>query len=545
MENLINQKIKYGAYHRKSTESEDRQILSIDSQIDKSTEIANSLGVKIEEDNIFTESKSAKIANNRPEFKRMVNYIEKGQITGIIVWHADRLSRNAIDSAILVDLMDRGKLIEIVTPAQTFRNTPMDKFIFMLSCTQAKMENDKKGIDVKRGMSKAASMGNFPGVPAIGYLNDKYLPKGRKHTSKDPERFEIVRKMWKLMLTGTVTALQAQRIATDEWGLRNPKGKKLSRNNIYWIFRNPFYAGRFEYPRGSGNWHQGTYEPMITWEEYDRVQAILGKKGNPRPKSHVFEFTGMIRCGECGGVITAELKNKHQKNGTVHVYIYYHCTKRINHSCTQGVIEVSELKKQIAKEISSIEIPPEFHTFAMKWFRNENEKEGDTQKTILETNQKEYNNIVKKLNNLIDMRASGEIQSDEFAKKQAQYLTEKNEFKKLLDRTDNRVDQWNKTSDEMLTFIEKALERFKNGTIQTKRSILATLGSNLIIKDKILCVDLEKSLFPMKKVTIEVKAIKKRFEPINTIEKQKEFEQTCAQSPTMSARSGSNRGPYP
>jgi site-specific DNA recombinase len=540
MENNVNQKIEYSAYHRKSTESEDRQILSIDSQIDKSTEMAKALGIKLKEENIFTESKSAKVTNNRPGFKKMVDEIEKGKISGIISWHADRLSRNAIDSAILIDLMDRNKLIEIVTPGQTFRNTPFDKFMFMLSCTQAKMENDKKAIDVKRGMAKAASKGNFPGVAPVGYINDKYLPKGQKHTSKDPERFEIVRKMWDLMLTGTVTPLHVWKVATNEWGLTMRNGRKLSRNIIYWIFRNPFYAGSFEYPRKSGNWHQGTYEPMITLEEYDRVQIILGKKGNPRPKSHIFEFTGMMRCGECYGSITAEIKTKRPKNGKVHVYVYYHCTKRVHKNCTQGSVEVDELKKQVAKEINSVEIPSEFHSYAMKWFRNENEKEAGSQKVVLGANQKGYDASVEKLSNLIDMRSGGEISPEDFTKKQEQYLSEKNKFKKLLDGSDNRIDQWNQTSNEMLTFIEKAQERFKNGTLQTKRSILSTLGSNLIIKDKIISIDIEKSLFPMKKISIEVKAIKERLEPLNTLEKQKQFEQMCDENPMMCAQQGSN-----
>ncbi len=539
------QKIEYGAYHRKSTESEDRQILSIDSQIDKSTEMAKALGVKILDEHIFTESKSAKITNNRPEFRKMVSAIEKGKISGIIVWHADRLSRNAIDSAILIDLMDKNKLIEIVTPAQTFRNTPIDKFMFMLSCTQAKMENDKKAIDVKRGMSKAASMGNMPGRAPIGYVNDVGLPKGQKHTSKDPERFDLVRKMWDLLLTGNTTAHRIWELANNEWGLRTKDGKKLSRASVYWIFRNAYYAGRYEYPKGSGNWHQGTYIPMVSWEEYDRAQAILGKHGSPRPKSHIFEFTGMMRCGECEAMITAELKVKRPKNGKVHTYVYYHCTKRINRNCTQGSVEVGELKKQIAKEIDTIEIPEEFHSYAMKWFQAENEKEAVTQQAVLGANQKAYNAIVDKISNLIDMRASGEIPPDEFAKKQAQYQAEKNEFKKNLDRTDSRVDQWNKTSDEMLTFIEQAQERFKNGTLQTKRSILSTLGSNLFIRDKIISIDMEKSLFPMKKISIEAKAIKAKFEPINTLEKQKDFERKCAQSTIMSALLGSNQRPYP
>jgi hypothetical protein len=359
------------------------------------------------------------------------------------------------------------------------------------------------------------------------------LPKGQKKISDDPDRFEIVKKMWQMMLTGTYSPLKIREIATSDWGLKTKNGKKLARSGIYWIFRNSFYCGEFEYPKGSGQWRQGTHNPMITPEEFDMVQALLGKKGRPRPKSHIFEFTGMMRCGYCGSSITAETKTKHQKNGNVHTYVYYHCTKKKNENCTEGSIEADELKKQIIKEIDSVEIPPEFHTFAMKWVRTENEKEGKTQKTIVMSNQKAYNAITAKLSGLISMRASGEISAEYFAEEQAKYLAEKKNFKKNLDNTDERIDQWNKTADEMLTFIEQAREKFKNGTLQKKREILSTLGSNLIIKGKMISIDIENSLFPMKKVSPAVKEIKKGLEPLNTLEKQRQFEQICLESPTM------------
>ena len=173
-------KLIYGNYCRKSTESEDRQVLSIDSQIDEGKRIADSLGIKVEPEHLLSESKSAKVTNKRPKFKEMLEMIEDGEINSIIVWHADRLSRNAMDSALLIDLIDKGKLVEIVTPAQTFKNTPLDKFMFMFQCSQAKMENDKKGVDVTRGLHKKASMGMYPAPAPIGYKNDKYAEKGNK-----------------------------------------------------------------------------------------------------------------------------------------------------------------------------------------------------------------------------------------------------------------------------------------------------------------------------------------------------------------------------
>jgi hypothetical protein len=51
---------------------------------------------------------------------------------------------------------------------------------------------------------------------------------------------------------------------------------------------------------------------MITLDEFDRVQHLLGRPGRPRPKKQEFAFTGMIRCGECGLSITAENQiNRH------------------------------------------------------------------------------------------------------------------------------------------------------------------------------------------------------------------------------------------
>lgn len=526
-------KVNYGSYCRKSTESEDRQVLSLDSQSDKAKEIVKVLGAKILELHIFSESKSAKVAYNRPKFAEMLGHIEKGDINAIIVWHPDRLSRNAMDAALLIDLMDRNKLIEIVTPSQTFRNTPMDKFMLSLSWGQAKMENDKKGIDVKRGLEKKAQLGMIPNHSPVGYMNDKNTQRGSKQILCDTERLPLVRKMWDLMLTGNYTVPEILKITTDEWGFRMLTGKKMSRSTAYYMFSNPVYYGMFEFPLKSGNWYKGTHEAIITEEEFDKVQSILGRFGKPRPKTHIFDFVGMMRCGECGAAITAELKFKRPKNGNVHRYVYYHCTKRTKANCSQGSIEETELKRQIIAEIDSLEIPPEFHSFAMKWLQTENAKESGSRNAVVQAQQKAYKACLAKIDGLTDMRAAGELSAEEYAQKKVKLLKEKETLAKTFINTDARVDQWLKTADEMFTFIEEAKWKLEKGDLQTRRGILAALGSNLIVKDKILTIDTVKCLFPIKKIAMEVNSIHARFEPINTVEKQGQFEQTCSQSPNL------------
>lgn len=279
----------------------------------------------------------------------------------------------------------------------------------------------------------------------------------------------------------------------------------------------------------------------MTEEEYDKIQFLLGRKGRPRPKSHIFDFAGMMRCGECGAMITVETKTKRQQNGNIHNYIYYHCTKRKNPKCSQGSIEEKELKKQILAEIDKLEIPSEFRTFGMKWFRKENEKEVGSRNNVLNAQQKAYNATVAKLDGLTDMRAAQEITPEEFAKKRSELLLEKKKYTELLADTDSRIDKWIKTGDEMLDFIENAKAKFKNGTLQTRKGILSTLGSDLVLKDKILSITIEKSLFPLKSISKELTAISDRLEPPNTVEKQKEFEDLCSQNPVVLRDLGSNQ----
>ena len=105
--------LKYGLYARKSTESDERQALSINSQINEMKQIATKENLVIEK--IYKEKHSAKQSRSRPKFVELIADLEKELVNSIIVWSPDRLSRNAGDLGDLVDLMDKDKLWEIRT----------------------------------------------------------------------------------------------------------------------------------------------------------------------------------------------------------------------------------------------------------------------------------------------------------------------------------------------------------------------------------------------------------------------------------------------
>src|SRR3989344_7388571 len=111
--NQTNPKIKYFLYARKSSESEDRQVQSIDDQINRLKKRAQDLGLEVVE--IYAESKSAKKPSNRPVFDEMMQRIENSEADGILCWHLNRLSRNPIDSGKLSWLLQQRTLKSIQT----------------------------------------------------------------------------------------------------------------------------------------------------------------------------------------------------------------------------------------------------------------------------------------------------------------------------------------------------------------------------------------------------------------------------------------------
>ncbi|MCA9361563.1 recombinase family protein [Candidatus Kaiserbacteria bacterium] len=345
---------RYCLYARKSTESEEQQVLSIDSQIKEMLQMAERDNLEIVE--IKKESHSAKEAGMRPVFNEIVEEIKLGKFNGILTWAPDRISRNAGDLGRIVDLMDSGVLQEIRTYGQKFSNNPNEKFLLMILGSQAKLENDNKVVNVKRGMRARCEMGLYPCIAPTGYMNSKHTDK-RCHIEIDPERAPIVKKMFEKIAYENITGRQLYFWLRDEVKFKTRTGKFLYLGNLYMVLRNHFYYGTFEYPKGSGEWYKGAHEPLISKALFDQVQEKI-KVQNTREngmQSKEFAFTKLITCGLCGSGITADEKYKKQKNGNVHRYVYYGCTKHNDKNCKCGYINEEDLIEQLTEMMDSIE----------------------------------------------------------------------------------------------------------------------------------------------------------------------------------------------
>lgn len=305
---------------------------------------------------IKKESHSAKEAGMRPVFNEIVDEIKLGKFNGILTWAPDRISRNAGDLGRIVDLMDSGVLQEIRTYGQKFSNNPNEKFLLMILGSQAKLENDNKVVNVKRGMRARCEMGLYPCIAPIGYMNSKHTDK-RCHIEIDPERAPIVKKMFEKIAYENITGRQLHFWLKDEIKFTTRSGKQLYLGNLYMVLRNHFYYGTFQYPKDSGEWYKGAHEPLISKALFDKVQEKI-KVQNTREngmQSKEFAFTKLMTCGLCGSGITADEKYKTQKNGNVHRYVYYGCTKHNDKNCKCGYINEDDLVEQLAGIMDKIE----------------------------------------------------------------------------------------------------------------------------------------------------------------------------------------------
>lgn len=251
----VTTKLTYYLYARKSSEQDERQALSIEQQIKEMTLLAEHWGIEVAE--IRKESHSSKVAGTRPVFNRMIQDIRLGYFNAIITWAPDRLSRSAGDLGVLVDLMDSGGLVEIRTHGQTFTNSPNEKFLLMILGSQAKLENDNRGLNVIRGLRNKAANGWRPGVAPIGYLNNGL---GEDKIIVDPERAPVITEMFERVAKQAATGRDLKRWL-DKSGFHTKSGQRLVLSHIYRTLRNPFYYGRFKYPTTIDTWHEGKIRP--------------------------------------------------------------------------------------------------------------------------------------------------------------------------------------------------------------------------------------------------------------------------------------------
>src|SRR3972149_5748260 len=336
--------MRYFLYARKSTDVEDKQVLSIEAQIDELRMLAKRENLSIVEE--FIEKRSAKIPG-RPIFNDMLSRIQNGEAQGIVCWKIDRLSRNPVDSGKIQWLLQKGIIAHIQTHGQS--HYPNDNVLMM--SVELGMANEyvrQLSENTARGLRQKARRGEFPGFAPIGYINNPVIKKIELHR----KNAKIVKKLFEVYATGKVNLKYIAEFM-EKSGIKSRKNNRCNISRISAIITNPIYYGQF---RHAGEIYEGKHTPIITKELFDKANAVLqsrnrqpNEKFNPRP------LCSLLSCASCGMGITGEIKIKRQKNGNTHQYTYYHCSKKSKtRKCDEPCIRVEELVGKLDIEETKI-----------------------------------------------------------------------------------------------------------------------------------------------------------------------------------------------
>ena len=478
----MNNKRKYIIYCRKSQDSRDRQVLSIESQIRELREFA--LKEKLDIVDILEESQSA-YKPGRPIFNEMISKIKQGLANSILTWKPDRLARNAMDGGQVIQGMDDGFLHEIRTPYECFKKEDNRMMLYI----HFGMSNDLSrqiSANVLRGNRQKYARGEFVGKAPLGYLNAKIGLS--RNIVLDPEKASLVKHLFKELAMGNYSVMDMVRKA-EEWGLTGAYGNKIAKSGMYTLLQRTAYYGVFHH---AGEYHQGSYEPLITKQLFDKAQEALRARSKPKKQTWFHAYKGLIKCDECGCVITAETKRKYYKRTDRHAsYTYYHCTKR-KRSCSQGSVTEAKLEEMLANMVMNISIDREVWDLGVKLLRKKYEAESKQQDKIRQAWQKRYNQVSDKMGKLLDLRLSGEISKEEYSEAKKGLLDSRAQLKEKLDDEHSGSLQWLELAEKFFNNCYQAREIMESDDLKVKRKLIQTVGSNLILSNRELKFSLKK-----------------------------------------------------
>ena len=290
-------------------------------------------------------------------------------------------------------------------------------------------------------------------------------------------------------------------------------GNPISDSVLYKLFGNHFYYGKFQWQKKLWN---GTHEPMITKEEFEKAQIIIKRKKPYETARNIFAYTRLMRCGECGCSITAEVQKKKLKDGTIKVHTYYRCSKQKGpKSCSQPYIKLDKVEEKIEKTLSEMEIPKSLAVWMFKVLRDEFKEEQEFQKQTVENLKQAYERYENQLKNLFDMRMNGEIESLVYESKKAEIMALRDNSKELLDKSDNRLDKWLTGAEDDFKWAEEAILAIQSDDLIAKREILQKLGTEIVLQDHGVEIKLSPIFKLVRRTQETVKKESIAFEPNN------------------------------
>lgn len=459
-------------YCRKSTESKEQQALSIPAQIRENTEFAERLvinGEKVRIVETVTESRSASIPNNRPDFDRTINMIKKGEADGYLVWKPNRLSRNWLETGNLLQLLNDNIIKVIATPEKLITRDNSNDILLGVEFGEASQYSKNLSKDVKRGIREKIDRGDYPNKAPVFYKNIG-TSKLNKSIEPDPQTSQYFEEWIDFIIEYKPSIREATDWLNDR-GLRTKRGHKFVKSGVHRMLQNPVYCGILKYgnfPARKGNW-----KPLISVQKYNTVQDILSIKKRQINYTHEIGYKNLILCGHCGCAITCSHKIKNSRD-----YIYYHCTKKRG-NCPQPYTTEMQLEDQLYDFVTKVSISKELRDECIEVIREEYKDKFKFYKRKESSYREKTDEIDVKLDRLMQKLLNDVITDAEYKREKESLLKQKAAVGELSGDNEFNYELWIEKLENFFETCFNVEQVFLRGTIQERTALVKSLGQNL------------------------------------------------------------------
>ena len=461
--------MKYIIYARKSTEDDDRQILSIEAQLAELQEY--SAKEKFDIVASFCEAKTAK-EPGRMKFAEMLSLIENRKADGILSWHPDRLARNSVDGGKIIHMVDRGLIRSLKFPTFWFEPTPQGLFMLQIAFGQSKYYVDNLRENVTRGMRQKIRNGVWPVLAPLGYLNN---PKTRG-IDVDQNKAPKVKKLFELYATGNYNLREL-----CEWckhqKLKTFFGNDMSIGKAHAPPQNVFYPGLMKY---KGEMFEGSHEPLVAKKLFDRVQAIMREKGKPQKvRAHHFPFVGLMKC-PCTAAITAEKKVKPSGRE----YTYYRCTKKKGPCAEKHFLRQEELEAQLKTFLQKVSLSSQDTEKVLAALDSEEAQAKQLAQSEAQNLKAQIADLDKTLEKLLDLYLTDALSPPEYAAKKNSLVSEKATLNEKITDIEQRGVSWLEPAREFVLSLNQAANLLSQNNLVGMTAFLKQIGSNCILQNR-------------------------------------------------------------
>lgn len=409
----------------------------------------------------------------RPVFLDMLKELRRGKAAGLVIHKIDRSARNLRDWADLGSLIDRGVEVH-------FANESLD-----LTSRGGRLSADIQAVvaadyirnlreETKKGIYGRLRQGLYPFPARPGYVDSgKGKPK-----RIDPVQAPLVKKAFECYASGKY-GLNALVEKMYGLGLRSKRNKKISRNGLVCILKNPFYMGVIRIGK-TGELFIGSHEPIVSRSLFGDVQNVFAGKGIPKTHKHFFTYRRLISCARCKNFLIAEIQKNH---------VYYRCQTK---KCPQKTVRQELIEEQIRDVFEKLQLTEHEHRLLKKYALDYQKEEPERMSEAIKLLDIELAQNETKLAKLADAYVDGVFDKDIFFLKKNEVLLRKKEITEKLQSLNTKQTDNLQDFHEFLELLKTAYLSYKLGTPSEKREMVQITLSNCEADGKSLKIKLKK-----------------------------------------------------